>query len=266
MKALLRTLRSDLKENYKQEITVDSPLYSWAVRHSGWTHCRYEKAKDGTTPYERVYGAPCKGGVVQFGERVLALDSAPHRRHQEKRFFDAIWVGKSEKSDEHLLLTPHGVRRARTVRRLPEEEHWDKDLLKAVRGLPWRAGSLPLPLDKPAEPAAQGALDPARRVQLEPAVVLVPGPRSQDVDKWPPDADYEPMARPPDTPSLPSGRDAELGEDELFDEVLPAAGEDDDMDDEYQQTLKRSRVETSGRPEQFISSPAQGGHLDLQSS
>ena len=36
-----------------------------------------------------------------------------------------IWPGRSEGSDEHLLGTPRGVMRARTIRRLVPETRWD---------------------------------------------------------------------------------------------------------------------------------------------
>ena len=48
-----------------------------------------------------------------------------------------IWVGKTEKTAEHIILTPEGVVKARTIFRRLEGDRWDGDLLQSVRGKPW---------------------------------------------------------------------------------------------------------------------------------
>ncbi len=48
-----------------------------------------------------------------------------------------IWVGKLELTDEHLILTPGGTAKARSVQQVPESEQWDQEFIKSCRGLPW---------------------------------------------------------------------------------------------------------------------------------
>ena len=77
--------------------------------------------------------------MVPFGETVLARLSGPHRQKLDSTWYKAIWLGKSEQSDEHLCGTPKGVLTARTIRRLPKQDAYNADLFNAVRGLPWAA-------------------------------------------------------------------------------------------------------------------------------
>ena len=57
-----------------------------------------------------------------------------------------IWPGRSEGSDEHLLGTPRGVMRARTIRRLVPETRWDAQAFLEFRGVPLDVNSGALPV------------------------------------------------------------------------------------------------------------------------
>ena len=50
---------------------------------------------------------------------------------------EAHWVGKSERSDEHLLAIRGSTSSARTIRRKPREEHWNLESVKAALECPW---------------------------------------------------------------------------------------------------------------------------------
>ena len=69
------------------------------------------------------------------------------RRHQkmDAAMEPGIWLGRSEESDEHLLGTPRGVMRARTIRRLVPENRWDAQAFLEFRGVPWDVNSGALP-------------------------------------------------------------------------------------------------------------------------
>ena len=55
----------------------------------------------------------------------------------EPRWQPGVWVGKLDLTDEHLLLTPRGLQRARAIQRKVDAEAWDGAFLATVRGLPW---------------------------------------------------------------------------------------------------------------------------------
>ena len=45
----------------------------------------------------------------------------------DARFPDGIWLGLRMKSDESIIGTPNGVIKAKTVRRLPEDQRWSTE-------------------------------------------------------------------------------------------------------------------------------------------
>eukprot|EP00973_Karenia_brevis_P076138 10575334-Karenia_brevis.AAC.1 len=49
-----------------------------------------------------------------------------------------IFVGISRKSNEFLISTIDGIRKVRTIKRIPEEERWGEDNLRWVKWAPWR--------------------------------------------------------------------------------------------------------------------------------
>ena len=48
-----------------------------------------------------------------------------------------VWVGRSETSDEHIVLTLGGRVSSRTIRRLELSRRHDAGFLDKVKGLPW---------------------------------------------------------------------------------------------------------------------------------
>ena len=81
--------------------------------------------------------------MVEFAEAVLYMplrgDLSDKRRAKmdlEPRFMDRIFLGLTDRSDEILVFGSEGVRKARTVRRRPEEERWRHDDVMSVRGTP----------------------------------------------------------------------------------------------------------------------------------
>ena len=86
--------------------------------------------------------------VVPLTEIVLVRVPKPTHRglHGGKRWhkFDAVfikcvWVGRSDLSDEHIVLTPGGRVFSRTIRRLEPSRRHDAGFLDKVKGLPWDA-------------------------------------------------------------------------------------------------------------------------------
>eukprot|EP00973_Karenia_brevis_P018495 2535040-Karenia_brevis.AAC.1 len=49
-----------------------------------------------------------------------------------------IFVGVNRKSNEFLVATVEGVKKARTIKRIPKEERWSEDCLKWVKWAPWK--------------------------------------------------------------------------------------------------------------------------------
>ena len=55
------------------------------------------------------------------------------------RWMRGVFVGKLERTDEFLLLTPTGAMKTRRVGRLEGDSAWDLQLLNLCVGSPWNA-------------------------------------------------------------------------------------------------------------------------------
>ena len=65
---LVRCFRIYLREKAKMEITTESPLLPWLVRHCGWILSRYAVRADGRTGYSRLKGREYTSGIAVLGE------------------------------------------------------------------------------------------------------------------------------------------------------------------------------------------------------
>ena len=81
--------------------------------------------------------------MAEFGESVLYLplrgkidDKRVSKMNLEPRFLNGVFLGLTDTSDELVVWGPEGLRKARTIRRRPEEEMFDREALLAVRGTP----------------------------------------------------------------------------------------------------------------------------------
>ena len=52
-------------------------------------------------------------------------------------FIQGIWLGRATESDEHIVGTADGVYTARSIRAKNDQEIWNGDLIKRMRGTPW---------------------------------------------------------------------------------------------------------------------------------
>ena len=100
------------------------------------------------TAYKQAYGEHCTHEVVPFAEIVLVSYPKPTHRGLQggKRwhkgdavFIKGVWVGRSDLSEEHIVLTPGGRVFTRTVRRVEPSRRHDAVFLDKVKGLPWGA-------------------------------------------------------------------------------------------------------------------------------
>ena len=90
------------------------------------------------TPYERTRGCLYESALVPFGEVVMAkIADADKMRagNLDSAWVKAVWVGRVDRSNEHLLLTTKGCIRSRVVRRIPDGNQASHHA--EVQGLPW---------------------------------------------------------------------------------------------------------------------------------
>ena len=134
----VRTWVSVLSEQYQVDIRNTYRLFPWIVRHVAWAMARLHVNMSRTTPFRIIKGHDFFGELLAFGECVLA--KWPNMKDLAKgvpRWVHGVFVGKTEGSDEHIVLTPVGAQTFRTVRRLPESSRHSLHSLESVAGLPW---------------------------------------------------------------------------------------------------------------------------------
>ena len=114
-----RTIRADCQMRFGngEALGADKPIWAWLLRHAGWQISRYKQKGNGKRAYKQAYDEHYTHEVVPFAEFILVRIPKPtHRALQGgKRWhkgdavlIKGVWVGRSETSDEHIVLTPGG--------------------------------------------------------------------------------------------------------------------------------------------------------------
>ena len=68
----------------------------------------------------------------------MPIDVLTHQAKIDDRWLDGVWIGVDIETDEVMVGTANGVFKARSIRRKPEEDRWDKSQIKGMTGLPWK--------------------------------------------------------------------------------------------------------------------------------
>ena len=98
-----------------------------------------EKRPDGKTPYQRHKGRKCEPEVVPFGEKVsYRMLEVAKDRHQalEERWAKGFRPGNARHSPEILIATEDGTVKSWPIRRLPDGQQWDAEMVGKVKGSP----------------------------------------------------------------------------------------------------------------------------------
>ena len=91
------------------------------------------------TPHRRVFGVDYIGRLLHIGECCWWRPAYANKRPKlDNRQEDGIRLGRTEKSDEILIGTEYGVQECRTVKRKPEDEQWNVEDVRKMKGLPWK--------------------------------------------------------------------------------------------------------------------------------
>ena len=176
------TMLAEVEQKLGTAIKTGDPIHSWAWRHSSWVLQRFAVA-EGLTAYERVHQAPYTGKIVRFCECVLARVRGAEKG--KPRWQRALWLGKSDVSDCHLVCTAAGkLLSVRSIRRTAME--YDSTLLAALRDTPDQQVSF-----------LAGKVGSSRK-QISPKAVEDQGPRSgSEVAATPPESGEEEIVDDP---------------------------------------------------------------------
>ena len=95
-----------------------------------------ENKGTGRTPHRSIQGKDFLGEVVPFGEVCLERNHSEDGAKLNMSGMRRVFVGKLDRTDELLLLTPTGAMKTRCVRRLEGDNAWDLQFLNLCVGSP----------------------------------------------------------------------------------------------------------------------------------
>ena len=141
IKAQVRVMKSSLEEKLQMKLGDKHPLLAWLPRHAADLISRYKVGQDGRTAEQRRTGRAWNRPLLQCGEKVMfkIAESPEERRRRgslEPIMKEGWYIGHHARSGALLLITPNGVIRGNGVRRLPEDQRWDKENVTKLVGLP----------------------------------------------------------------------------------------------------------------------------------
>ena len=176
-KDMLRTLKMALERRIGVTIPPEADVLTWMAEHGSYLHNRFQVGANGRTPDEQVRGRRSQLPLCCFGERVLYMPLAAGRGGDlQSRFLSGVMMGVQ--GAEYLVMTGDGAVRAHSLRRVPMESRWDKEIILQMKGTPWapRGGGVeePIPATRPGsqqveEPVAGGnqEVPERRRMRME---------------------------------------------------------------------------------------------------
>ena len=129
------TLKAFLESRIKGSLEGHLHVYSWFARHAAFLYNRYAVNAKGATAYELLYGRKYKGILVPFGEKVIFHKASRHKG--DLQWQCGIYLGVNDRNNAHIIGTGDGTYETRSVRRVPEEQKWDLEVVIGVRGFPW---------------------------------------------------------------------------------------------------------------------------------
>ena len=137
---MVKTILSSLESRWGIRVARDHPVYPWVFEWAADLMTRYAHVGNlGKTAVQLIRGSKSSRNIAQFGEKILYKPlklSGHHRGNMEDTFLDGIFLGMRLRSDEILIGTARGVIKTRTLRRRVEEEQWDPEFAKSIKGEP----------------------------------------------------------------------------------------------------------------------------------
>ena len=139
IQGLARCYQTQIETNTGIQLSAISPAIPFAIRYAGFVLSRFTMRTDCRTPFQYLLGTPHVSPLCLFGESVFALISDHEVRAAKltNRWMSGCCWGRDASSDEHLVVTKHGLLKCRSVRRKPPGEQWSGRVTVAARGTKW---------------------------------------------------------------------------------------------------------------------------------
>ena len=168
---------------------LDSAMFQWVVEYAGCLLSRYKVGSDGQTAYERIKNKKLRMPIVEFGERVLCIPCVAKgtkigQGSHEARYVYGTWIGIVQKTGEAIIGNSSGVFPSTSIRRLPVDERWSEEAIKAITATPWNWDA-PKPRSSTPSTTRNWARDSETEVDIRAETVSRPTPTAETVEAAP---------------------------------------------------------------------------------
>ena len=115
LEGLTRTSKASLEESLGVSILSNSPFLPWLVRHQSFPRNQFVVRSSGRTPFEELTMSELQSPLLNFGGAVVAKESGAQEGKLGSSWDQDIWLGRTTRTNEHLVGTRTGVIRAQTM-------------------------------------------------------------------------------------------------------------------------------------------------------
>ena len=130
----LRTVKHYVESRIKRKIPPESALFTWLATFCAEIISKFLVGKNGRTAYEDITGHRCKHFVIGFAETVhFKLETKKANRQKADSDWDTgIFLGYVWESTEYLVGTKEAIFKCRTIRRVPDEQAYDVNVVDVI--------------------------------------------------------------------------------------------------------------------------------------
>jgi hypothetical protein len=130
----IRVMKLALEDRIGRAVDAEAPVVTFMAEYASYLLNRLEVGKDGKTAHERVKGKTASVLGLEFGEKLLWKRKPTDKMDKiSSRWDHGVFVGVRVRSGEFWVATVAGVRKVRSVRRIPEDERWSEASVKWVK-------------------------------------------------------------------------------------------------------------------------------------
>jgi hypothetical protein len=169
----IRVMKLALEDRIGRAVDAEALVVTFMAEYASYLLNRLEVGKDGKTAHERVKGKTASVLGLEFGEKLLWKRKPTDKMDKiSSRWDHGVFVGVRVRSGEFWVATVAGVRKVRSVRRIPEDERWSEASVKWVKNVPWNLykdhpdadGDIPEEKAVDAEPGRERRQDEERTI------------------------------------------------------------------------------------------------------
>ena len=135
----IRIMKIALEARLGTQVDAGANIVTFMAEYVSFLLNSLEVGKERKTAYGGAKGKSATVLGIEFGEKLLWKKKAQSKMDKiSSRWEYGIFVGVRVQSGEFWVATKAGVNKARSVRRVPEEDRWSKDCTDWVKHVPWQ--------------------------------------------------------------------------------------------------------------------------------